>query len=147
MKEAGDPNLDLLNIVLAASLVGAENVDKGKVTEAQYKLQLAELNARITEQKRRQSFANAEIQIEANADFSGDTSGASSISGSSGAGATSPTSNNAMIFRDFQAFCQSETSSPHRLLDLRVRAVSAICGRHCRPSRRRPCARAAGPVE
>jgi hypothetical protein len=62
-KDAGDPNLDLLNIVLAARLVGAENVDKGQVTEAQYQLQLAELNARITEERRRRSFGNAEMQL------------------------------------------------------------------------------------
>jgi hypothetical protein len=30
-KEAGDPNLDLLNVLLAARLVGAENVDSGRI--------------------------------------------------------------------------------------------------------------------
>lgn len=49
-KDAGDPNLDLLNIVLAAR-VGAENVDKGKVTEAQYQLQLAELTLELPRRK------------------------------------------------------------------------------------------------
>jgi len=44
-KDAGDPNLDLLNILLAARMVGAENVDNRKVTEAEYQLQLAELNS------------------------------------------------------------------------------------------------------
>jgi len=44
-KEASDPNLDLLNVLLAARLVGAENVDRGRITEAEYQLQLAELNA------------------------------------------------------------------------------------------------------
>src|SRR5262249_16973577 len=33
-KAVGDPNLDLINISLAARLVGAENVDKKRVTEA-----------------------------------------------------------------------------------------------------------------
>jgi hypothetical protein len=60
-KEVGDPNLDLLNLWLAARLVGAENVDKGKITEAEYQLQLAELNSRITNEKRRRSFANAQV--------------------------------------------------------------------------------------
>jgi hypothetical protein len=60
-KEVGDPNMDLLNLWLAARLVGAENVDKGKITEAEYQLQLAELNSRITDEKRRRSFANVQL--------------------------------------------------------------------------------------
>jgi hypothetical protein len=59
-KEAGDPNLDLLNVLLAARLVGAENVDRGRITEAEYQLQLAQLNARITEEKRRRILADAQ---------------------------------------------------------------------------------------
>jgi hypothetical protein len=39
--------------------VGAENVDRGKITEAEYQLQLAELNTRITEAKRRRSLSDA----------------------------------------------------------------------------------------
>ena len=39
-KAAGDPNLDLLNVLLAAKLVGAERIDKGQVTLAEYQLQL-----------------------------------------------------------------------------------------------------------
>ncbi len=62
-KEAGDPNLDLLDVLLAARLVGAENVDKGKVTDAEYELQLAELNSRLNDERRRRSFANAEMQM------------------------------------------------------------------------------------
>jgi hypothetical protein len=62
-KEAGDPNLDLLNVLLAARPVGAEIVDKGKVTEAQYQLQLAELNTRLNDERRRRNFANAEMQM------------------------------------------------------------------------------------
>jgi hypothetical protein len=57
----GDPNMDVLNLWLAARLVGAENVDKGKITEAEYQLQLAELNSRITDEKRRRSFANVQV--------------------------------------------------------------------------------------
>lgn len=59
-KAVGDPNLDLLNVVMAARLVGAENVDRGKITEAQYQLQLAELNARITEERRRRRLADVQ---------------------------------------------------------------------------------------
>jgi hypothetical protein len=62
-KEAGDPNLDLLSILLAAKLVGAENVDKGRVTPAEYQLQLAELNSRLNEERRRRNFANAEMRL------------------------------------------------------------------------------------
>jgi len=62
-KDAGDPNLDLLNISLAARLVGAENVDKKRVTEAEYQLQLAELNDRLTEERRRRSFDSADLQM------------------------------------------------------------------------------------
>jgi hypothetical protein len=62
-KAAGDPNLDLLNILLAARLVGAENVDKKRVTEAEYQLQLAELNSRLEEERRRRNFANADLQM------------------------------------------------------------------------------------
>jgi len=62
-KTAGDPNLDLLNVLLAAKLVGAEKVDKGQVTVAEYQLQLAELNARITEERRRRNFANADLRL------------------------------------------------------------------------------------
>ena len=45
-REANDQNLDLVNVWLAARLVGAENVDRGKITEAEYQLQLAELDTR-----------------------------------------------------------------------------------------------------
>jgi predicted RNA-binding Zn ribbon-like protein len=51
---------DLLNVLLAARLVGAENVDRGRITEAEYQLQLAELNARITNEKRRRTLADAQ---------------------------------------------------------------------------------------
>jgi len=66
-KEAGDPNIDLLNVLLAARLVGAEKVDKKQVTEAEYQLELAELDSRLTNEKRRRSLANAEMQLRATA--------------------------------------------------------------------------------
>ena len=74
-KAAGDSNLDLLNVLLAAKLVGAERVDKGQVTAAEYQLQLAELNARITEERRRRSLANADLQLRA-AEVSAETQAA-----------------------------------------------------------------------
>ena len=61
-KEAGEPNLDLLNVLLAARLVGAENVDRGRITEAEYQLQLAELNARITDERRRRTLADTQAR-------------------------------------------------------------------------------------
>jgi hypothetical protein len=61
-KEAGDPNIDLLNVLLAAKLVGAENVDRGRTTEAEYQLQVAELNSRITEEKRRRALTDAQVR-------------------------------------------------------------------------------------
>lgn len=62
-RDAGDINLDLVNVYLAARLVGAENVDKGKITEGEYQLQLAELNSRIVDEKRRRAMANADMQM------------------------------------------------------------------------------------
>jgi hypothetical protein len=62
-REAGDPYLDLLGVELAARLVGAENVDKGKVTEAELLLQLAELRSRLTEERRKRDFANADMRM------------------------------------------------------------------------------------
>ena len=64
-REAGDPALDLLNVELAARLVGAENVDKGKVSEGEYQLQLAELHTRIVEERRKRDFANADLRLRA----------------------------------------------------------------------------------
>ena len=66
-KEAGDPNIDLLNVWLAARLVCAEKVDKKQVTEAEYQLELAELDSRLTNEKRRRSLANVEMQLRATA--------------------------------------------------------------------------------
>jgi hypothetical protein len=62
-REAGDPNLDLLNVYLAARLVGVENVDKKRVTEAEYKLQLAELESRLTKERQRRALAVADLEI------------------------------------------------------------------------------------
>lgn len=64
-REAGDPNLDLWSISLAARRVGAENVDNKKVTEAQYDLQIAELNSRLTDVRRQRGMENANMQMRA----------------------------------------------------------------------------------
>src|SRR5215469_15967982 len=62
-REAGDPNLDLLNVYLAARVVGAENIDRKRVTEAEYQLQLAELESRLTKERRRRALDVADLQI------------------------------------------------------------------------------------
>jgi hypothetical protein len=62
-REAGDPNLDLLNVYLAAQLVGAENIDRKRVTEAEYQLQLAELESRLTKERQRRALDVAELEI------------------------------------------------------------------------------------
>jgi hypothetical protein len=62
-REAGDPNLDLLNVYLAARLVGAENIDRKRVTEAEYQLQLAELESRLTKERQRRALAVADLEI------------------------------------------------------------------------------------
>ena len=62
-RETGDPNLDLLNVYLAARLVGAENIDRKRVTEAEYQLQLAELESRLTKERRRRALDVADLEI------------------------------------------------------------------------------------
>jgi hypothetical protein len=62
-KQAGDTNLDLLNVLLAARLVGAENVDRGRVTVAEYQLQLAELESRLADERRRRDLAQADLEL------------------------------------------------------------------------------------
>jgi hypothetical protein len=62
--------MDLIELYEAASLVGAENVDSGKLSEAEYKLQLAELRTRMTaeDQRRRVTMANTQAaQLQAQA--------------------------------------------------------------------------------
>ena len=62
-REAGDPNLDLLNVYLAARVVGAENIDRKRVTEAEYQLQLAELESRLTKERQRRALDAADLEI------------------------------------------------------------------------------------
>lgn len=56
------PYMDLVDVYEAARLVGAENVDKGRITEAEYNLQLAELRSRLTAEQQRRSLAVANTQ-------------------------------------------------------------------------------------
>lgn len=61
-RDAGDPHLDLLGVVLAARAAGADKVDKGQITEAEYELQLAQLNARLNDERGRRNLATMEQQ-------------------------------------------------------------------------------------
>jgi hypothetical protein len=62
-RERQYPYMDLINVYEASRLVGAENVDRGKISEAEYKLQLAELQSRITAEDQRRGLAIANAQI------------------------------------------------------------------------------------
>jgi hypothetical protein len=54
------PYMDLVNVLLAARLVAAENLDKGAITEAQAQQQAAELENRfVSEDQRRRAAATA----------------------------------------------------------------------------------------
>jgi hypothetical protein len=61
-RERQYPYMDLIELYEAASLVGAEKVDSGKLSEAEYKLQLAELRSRMTAEDQRRRLAVANIQ-------------------------------------------------------------------------------------
>jgi hypothetical protein len=61
--------MDLVNLYVAAQLVGSERVDKGEITEAQLQLELAELHTRLAseEQRRAVSYQHAQAaQTQAN---------------------------------------------------------------------------------
>jgi hypothetical protein len=66
-QEAGDPYLDLTGLLLAAKLVCAENMDKGKATEAECRLQVAELNSRLVSERQRRDQAVAQTRTQAQA--------------------------------------------------------------------------------
>jgi hypothetical protein len=61
-QEAGAPDLDLLSVWLAARLVCGESIDKGKATEAECELQLAELRSRLANEGQRRVQAAAQTQ-------------------------------------------------------------------------------------
>jgi hypothetical protein len=61
-RERKYPYMDLVDVYEAARLVGAENVDKGRITEAEYKLQMAELRSRVTAESQRRNLAVANSQ-------------------------------------------------------------------------------------
>jgi multidrug resistance efflux pump len=44
-------------------MVGAENIDRKRVTEAEYQLQLAELESRLTKERRRRALDVADLEI------------------------------------------------------------------------------------
>jgi hypothetical protein len=54
--------MDLIGVLEAARIVGAENVDKGKITEAEYKFQLAELKSRLNSEAQKRDLATAGAQ-------------------------------------------------------------------------------------
>jgi hypothetical protein len=66
-QEAGDPYLDLLNIQLAAALVCGENIDKGKATEAECRLQIAELQSRLNNERQRREAMRAQAAAQTQA--------------------------------------------------------------------------------
>ena len=43
--------------------MGAENIDRKRVTEAEYQLQLAELESRLTKERRRRALDVADLEI------------------------------------------------------------------------------------
>lgn len=61
-RERRYPYMDLINLYEASRLVGAEKVDSGKITSAEYKLQLAELQSRMTSEEQRRNLAVANSQ-------------------------------------------------------------------------------------
>jgi hypothetical protein len=61
-QEMGDKHLDLVGVLLAARLVGADNLDKRKITKAEMDLQLAELTTRLNSERQRRDIANANMQ-------------------------------------------------------------------------------------
>jgi hypothetical protein len=61
-RERQYPYMDLISVYEAARLVGAENVDNGKISEAEYKLQLAELQSRLNTEAQTRGLAIANAQ-------------------------------------------------------------------------------------
>jgi hypothetical protein len=61
-QEAHFPHMDMIFVLTAARVVGGENVDKGKITEAEYNLQLADLNSRIVAEEQRRNLAKDNAQ-------------------------------------------------------------------------------------
>jgi hypothetical protein len=56
------PFMDLVSLYTAARLVGAERIDKGTITEAEFELQLAELRSRLAAEDERRSLAFSSAQ-------------------------------------------------------------------------------------
>jgi hypothetical protein len=56
-RNAGYPYMDLIELLAASRLVGAERIDKHEMTEAELQLQMAELNSRVTAEAQRRTLA------------------------------------------------------------------------------------------
>jgi hypothetical protein len=52
-QNANYPNMDLVELVTASRLAGAEKIDRGEITEAEFQLQLAELGTRVASEEER----------------------------------------------------------------------------------------------
>jgi hypothetical protein len=61
-RERQYPYMDLIGVQEAARVAGGENVDRRKISEAEYKLQLAELKARLNAEVQRRDLAVANTQ-------------------------------------------------------------------------------------
>ncbi len=72
-REVDYPHMDLINLVAASRLVGAEKVDKGELTEAEFQLQLAELQTRIVSEEQRRNLAAANARSQAQSARAADT--------------------------------------------------------------------------
>jgi hypothetical protein len=59
---ANYPYMDLVGLMTAARLAGAEQIDRGQITEAEMELQLAELKTRVANEERRRNLEIAEAQ-------------------------------------------------------------------------------------
>jgi hypothetical protein len=59
-RDAGYPYMDLIAVTTAARVVASENIDHGRVSEAEAQLQLAELFTRIANEERRRDLETAD---------------------------------------------------------------------------------------
>ena len=62
-RERHYPYMDLIGVLEAARVVGAEKVDQGKISEAEYKFQLAELKSRLNSEAQKRDLALANAQV------------------------------------------------------------------------------------
>lgn len=55
MQQGGYPYMDLIHLLAAARLAGAEKIDRQELTEAEFQLQYTELAARVTAEEQRRN--------------------------------------------------------------------------------------------